>query len=108
MTCDECRLLKKELPGFDRDCDSCPMNINMELSADASRILFLFQILRSQIRVAGISGYPLGPDVSAILSVLDLYNIQGWDRMYYFEWLFRLIAEIEIGPLRKQLERENG
>jgi len=99
--------MQQEDPGFEKDCETCPNNLETIDDEAAIEIIYLFGVLSGQLRTAGMSGYPLALDYGCVQFIFDVYEVPEDVRKFYFEWITRLTNELIIQPMREELNEGN-
>jgi hypothetical protein len=98
--------MQEDIPGFDKECSTCSRNACIIEDKQAIEIIYLFNVLCEQLRVAGMTGYPLALDYNSVEFVFDLYEVKKEYRKFYFEWLVKLTNELIIYPMRIKLLKQ--
>lgn len=90
--------MKEDVPGFSErhKCEDCPYYDVSGYDEYSAEIIYLFNVLSSQVRTD--FGVPTSLDYNSIAFVFDIYYIPKEIRSFYFEWIVLLVYEAVIKP----------
>ena len=97
--------MARDIKEFNKDCDNCINNLNLDLDETAYEIYYLFNVLSGQLRMSFGMSYAL--DYNVVEFIFNLYEVPDDLRVYYFEWLITLVKEVIIKPEMLKAKNEN-
>ena len=108
MSCEDCARMESDVPGFKKECEGCPNDLRLGVDDISTDVIYLFEVMSGQLRTAGMVGYPLAVDYSAMQFVFDVYDVSREMQKFYFEWLVKLVNELVVYPMQEDLKVGEG